>query len=134
MSAPRDKTEIASIFNTQLLGLLQDLARVIPSHPDLVQSRTAITLLTHTSPSLIIKMWSESIYKKYAEVIDAGDAAFFMCKDYSADLAGTGNANHVLEIIERLRAPMRDIDPVNYPRVMKYVQNLSKLAAIYDAC
>jgi hypothetical protein len=117
-----------------LTALLQDLGRVIPSHPELVQSRSAIMLLIHTSPAMIIKMWSEFIYKKYAAMIDVGDVGFFVAKDYSADLVKTGNANHILGVIDRLRVPMRDIDPVNYPRVMKYVQNLSKLAAIYDAC
>jgi hypothetical protein len=131
--APRDKAGVAAIFNTQLVGLLQDLARVIPGHPDLIQSRSAIALLVRASPLVVIRIWTEYVYNKYAAMIDAGDIAFFVSKDYSADLSGNGNANHVLGIIDRLRDPVRNMEPANYPRVMKYVQNLSKLAAIYDS-
>lgn len=128
---PRAKSSLVKLFNSQLLEFIQEMLIVIPGHPDLIQSRTAISMIMTASPALVIKIWTPYIYTPYASRIDEGDVSFFIDKDYSADLAATGNAANVMGIIDRLRAPIREMNPVNYPCIMKYIQNLSKLSAIY---
>jgi hypothetical protein len=129
--APRAKASLAKIFNTQLIDFITDLIAVIPGHPDLIQSRTALSVIAMGSPAIIIKIWHPMIYTPYSDRIDAGDVSFFIDKDYSADLAAADNAVYAMGLIDRLRAPIRSMDAVNHPHIMKYIRNLSKLSAIY---
>ena len=56
-----------------------------------------------------------------------------MEKDYSADLSGTNNAGRVLEMINNVREPLRQMDEANRAHATKYMQNLSKLSVAYMA-
>lgn len=129
--APRAKSTLAKLFNTQLIEFIQELITVIPGHPDLLQTRNALSMIIMANTTLIIKIWHPYMYLPYADRINAGDVSFFIDKDYTNDLAVTENAAYVTGIIDRLRAPIRDMDAVNHPCIMKYIQNLSKLSIIY---
>jgi hypothetical protein len=52
-------------------------------------------------------------------------------KDYSSDIAESNNSDKIMESINRLREPIRNMGPDNQEKVMKYIQNLTKLS---DMC
>ena len=82
---------------------------------------------------MIIKIWNVFIVGKYKSEIDSGNLDFFMNKDYSNDVANTGDPTKITESIDRLRAPIKLMSKENQEKTMKYIQNLTKLAAIYSA-
>ena len=55
-----------------------------------------------------------------------------MNKDYSNDVSNTGDPTKITESIDRLRAPIKLMGKDNQEKTMKYIQNLTKLAAIYS--
>ena len=62
------------------------------------------------------------IYLKYKDQIDAGDINFFLEKDYSEDLSNM-SSKKVMEAIDRLRDPVKQMKLEDQQKVMKYIQN-----------
>jgi hypothetical protein len=79
---------------------------------------------------LLVRIWIKYVYTPYKQHIEAGDINFFLTKDYSSDLARNDNADKIMESIDRLRKPVKDMSPENQAKTMKYIQNLSKLAML----
>jgi hypothetical protein len=68
------------------------------------------------------------IVDKYGKQIEDGDLTFFMDKDYSNDISGN---EKIMEGINRLREPIKNMTKENQDKSMKYIQNLTKLCLIY---
>jgi hypothetical protein len=84
------------------------------------------------NPKMIVKIWKNFIVEKYQSEIEAGNLDFFMEKDYSQDVAGAENSGKIMEAINRLRSPIKQMTPENQQKTMKYIQNLTKLAALCE--
>ena len=82
----------------------------------------------HFLPSFMVG--KDQYLLAYKDQIDAGDINFFVTKDYSSDLVKTDNADKIMDSIDRLRNPVKLMSPENQAKTMKYIQNLSKLAAM----
>ena len=80
---------------------------------------------------MIIKIWNTLIVGKYKNEIEAGNLTFFMEKDYSQDLNDSQNNDKIMEAIDRLRGPVKEMSSDNQEKTMKYIQNLTKLSTIY---
>jgi hypothetical protein len=81
---------------------------------------------------MIINLWNECVVGKYKGEIEQGDISFFINKDYSQDLAGSQNSDSINKAIDRLRDPIKHMNPEEQGKAMKYIQNLTKLADIYE--
>ena len=81
---------------------------------------------------MIVKIWNSFIVSNYRTEINAGNLDFFMNKDYSNDVSSSQNSDKIMESIDRLREPIRNMGPENQAKVMKYIQNLTKLAELCD--
>jgi hypothetical protein len=77
---------------------------------------------------MIIKIWKTHIVDKYVKQIQEGDISFFINKDYSQDLSST----KIMEAIDRLRAPIKEMSLENQQKTMKYIQNLTQLSILYE--
>ena len=125
-----DKTTILRGFNSHLFEFIDDIISVFPDNVDIKASRTSLEYTKKLNPTLIIKIWYTYIYLPYAAVIDAGDLEFFVNKDYSNDLTRTGNPDQIMSSIDRLRGPVKQMNPTDQQKTMKYIQNLSKIEAM----
>ena len=69
----------------------------------------------------------------YSKEIEAGDWSFFMNKDYKGDLGNSEqyNSEKVLGSIELIRSKASDMSQENQKKLVKYLQNLSKLSIMY---
>ena len=85
------------------------------------------------NPKMIIKIWSKFIVGKYKNEIESGNIDFFIYKDYSQDVENADNSGKIMESIDRLRTPIKNMNKENQDKTMKYIQNLTKLAAIYES-
>jgi len=121
-------TNLVSVFNDHFSEFICDIQSVFPDDPDILTAKNALLAIRKANPKLIVRIWIKYIVTPYKEKIDVGDIEFFVTKDYSADLARNDNANKIMESIDRLRNPIKQMSRENQAKTMKYIQNLSKLA------
>lgn len=119
---------LVTVFNNHFNEFLDDIQSVFPDDPDVMTARNALFAIRKANPKLLNKIWISYVYTPYKDYIDAGDIHFFISKDYAYDLGANANAEKIMEAIDRLRKPVREMDPENQAKTMKYIQNLSKIA------
>ena len=83
-----------------------------------------------TNPKLLPQIWYRNVARPYREQIEHGDCDFFVNKDYSSDVASAENSDKIMESINRFREPIKNMGVENQSKVMKYIQNLTKLAEL----
>jgi hypothetical protein len=127
-----DKTTILRAFNNHFFAFLDDIITIVGDNSDLPTSRNSFMMIKKANPTAIIKVWYNHIYNPYKTVIQSGDITFFFDKDYSEDVSHLANADSIMEIIDTLRNPIRDMGDVNKSHSMKYIQNLTELSRAYS--
>ena len=123
-------TNLVTVFNDHFSEFVNDVQSVFPDDADILTAKNALLAIRKANPKLLVRIWIKYVYTPYKEQIEAGDINFFLTKDYSADLARNDNADKIMESIDRLRKPVKDMSPENQAKTMKYIQNLSKLATL----
>lgn len=123
---------ILAAFNDHFTEFVNDIHNVFPEDNDISLAKNAFSAIRRISPKMIIKIWNSYIANKYREQIEAGNIEFFIGKDYAQDLVNADNSNKIVEAIDRLRSPIKSMNPEDQAKTMKYIQNLSKLATIYE--
>jgi len=124
-------SNILAAFNDHFLEFLNDIQSVFPEDVDILTAKNALTAIRKANPKMIVKIWRVFIADKYRDPILAGDISFFIDKDYGADVSTAQNSDKIMESINRLREPIRNMGSENQAVVMKYIQNLTKLS---DLC
>jgi hypothetical protein len=124
-------SNILAAFNDHFLEFLNDIQCVFPEDADILTAKNALTTIRKANPKMIVKIWRVFIAEKYRDHILAGDISFFIDKDYGADVSTAQNSDKIMESINRLREPIRNMGAENQAVVMKYIQNLTKLS---DMC
>lgn len=124
-------SNILTAFNDHFLEFLNDVHNVFPTDPDILVAKNALTMIRKANPKMIVKIWKTFIADKYRNQIEANDITFFLSKDYSTDVLKAQNSDKIMESIDRLREPIKNMGQENQAKVMKYIQNLTKLA---DLC
>jgi len=123
---------ILTAFNDHFTEFVNDIQSVFPEDNDILLAKNAFTAIRKANPKMIIKIWTSYIANKYREQIEAGNIEFFIGKDYAQDLVNADNSSKIVEAIDRLRNPIKSMNPEDQAKTMKYIQNLSKLATIYE--
>lgn len=123
-------TNLVSVFNEHFAEFVNDIQNVFPDDPDILTAKNALLTIRKANPKLLVKIWMSHVYTPYKTQIEAGNIEFFLTKDYSTDLARNGNADKIMESIDRLRNPIKQMSAENQAKTMKYIQNLSKLAVM----
>lgn len=123
-------TNLITVFNDHFAEFVSDIQSVFPEDPDILTAKNALLTIRKANPKLLVKIWMSHVYAPYKTHIDAGNIEFFLTKDYSSDLARNGNADKIMESIDRLRNPVKQMSAENQAKTMKYIQNLSKLAVM----
>jgi len=122
---------ILTAFNDHFMEFLDDVIRVFPDDSDILASKNSAILIRKANPRLIIQIWNSYVVGKYKDMIDAGNINFFINKDYTDDLVHADNSRKIVEVIDRLRNPIKTMTPEDQAKTMKYIQNLTKLSTIY---
>jgi hypothetical protein len=121
-------TNLVSVFNDHFAEFVSDIQSIFPEDVDILTAKNALIAIRKANPKLIVKIWVKYVVMPYKAQIDSGDINFFISKDYSADLVRNDNADKIMESINRLREPIKQMSLDNQAKTMKYIQNLSKLA------
>ena len=126
-------SNILTAFNDHFVAFINDVQSVFPEDIDVLAAKNALTAIRKANPKMIVKIWKAFIADKYKAEIDAGDISFFTEKDYSSDVASSNSSDKIMESIDRLRAPIKNMSPENQAKTMKYIQNLTKLSDLCEA-
>jgi hypothetical protein len=126
-------SNILTAFNDHFVEFVSDVHSVFPEDTDVLAAKNALLAIRKANPKLIIKIWNVYIVGKYKSEIESGNLDFFINKDYSNDVANADNSSKIVHSIDRLRAPIKSMGKDNQEKTMKYIQNLTKLASIYES-
>ena len=125
-------SSVVRAFNDHFNELIQDLKRVFPGNEDLLILETFVGNIRKMNPRLPITAWKECVTNVYSKEILSGDITFFLEKDYSQDLEGNSSSDYIINGIDKLRGPIRQLGENDKEKSMKYIQNLTKLAAAFQ--
>jgi hypothetical protein len=125
-------SNILVAFNDHFVDFVNDIQSVFPEDGDILTAKNALMLVRKANPKMIVKIWNAYIVSKYKKEIEAGNLEFFINKDYSSDISAAENSDKIMESINRLREPIKNMGPDNQRKVMKYIQNLTKLAELCE--
>ena len=125
-------SNLLTAFNDHFVEFLTDIQRVFPEDVDVLTAKNALLAIRKTNPKMIVKIWTTFIVGEYKKEIDAGDIAFFINKDYTKDIEQSASSDKITESIDRLRNPVKQMSTEDQAKVMKYIQNLTKLATLYE--
>jgi|TARA_B110000093_G_scaffold181858_1_gene226898 hypothetical protein len=126
-----DPSTILSAFNDHFIEFMNDIVRVFPNDVEISTAKNSVQMIRRANPKMIIKAWKSYIVDQYSEEINSGDISFFIDNDYSNGIAGKLDNNQIMKTIERLRAPVKNMEPEDQQKTMKYIQNLTKLTSLY---
>jgi len=123
---------ILTAFNDHFADFVSDIQNVFPEDADVLTAKNSLLAIRKSNPKLIVKILSSYIVGKYKAEIESGDISFFINKDYSDDFSVAQNSDKIMEGINRLREPVKQMSPDNQAKTMKYIQNLTKLALLCE--
>jgi hypothetical protein len=118
-------------FNDHFVDFVTDIHNVFPDDADVLTAKNSLLTIRKVNPKIMVKIWNTFIVSKYKKEIEAGELSFFIDKDYSDDVSSVQNSDKIMESINRLRNPVKQMSIENQTKVMKYIQNLTKLS---DMC
>ena len=121
-------TNFVTVFNDHFAEFVNDIQSVFPNDADILTAKNALLAIRKANPKLLVRIWIKYVYNPYKQQIEDGDINFFLTKDYASDLSRNDNSDKIMESIDRLRSPIKQMSPENRAKTMKYIQNLSKLA------
>lgn len=118
------------LFNDHFSEFVDDIQSVFPDDVDIATAKNALLAIRKANPKLLVKIWVQYVVEPYKSMIEAGDIDFFINKDYSSDISANENADKIMQSIDRLRKPVREMSSENQEKTMKYIQNLTKLSLL----
>ena len=121
-------SNLVTVFNNHFEEFIGDIQAVFPEDPDILTAKNAVMAIRKANPKLLSKIWVTYVVVPYRNQIELGDISFFLEKDYSNDVSKNDNAEKIMESIDRLRGPIRNMSSENQEKTMKYIQNLTKLS------
>ena len=125
--------QILRAFNEHFSELMDDVIRVFPDDTSLIACKVAIEQMRKANPKLILVTFREAFVNKYREKINEGNIDFFIDNDYEDDVVGAESSSIILEKINLLRTPVRNMKESDKNKTIKYIQNLTRLSDIYTA-
>jgi hypothetical protein len=126
-------SNLLTAFNDHFAEFIEDIQRVFPENHDITMAKNSLLAIRKANPKMIVKIWNSFIVGKYTDEINRGDIGFFINKDYATDLIYAENSDKIIEAINRLRGPIGQMTPGDQAKTMKYIQNLTKLSALYES-
>jgi hypothetical protein len=123
---------ILDAFNDHFVDFVTDIHNVFPDDVDVLTAKNSLLTIRKVNPKMIVKIWNTFIVGKYKKEIEDGDLSFFIDKDYADDVSSVQNSDKIVESINRLRNPVKQMSIQNQTKVMKYIQNLTKLSVMCE--
>lgn len=128
-----NKSRYLKTFNDHFEEFIDDVLRVFPYDKDIITCKHALIKMRKMNPKIIMTCFNESVNIPYRSKIDKGDISFFVDKDYNKDMYFDNDLDKiVLDKIDLLREPIRNMCDDDKKSVLKYLSNLTKLCDLYN--
>jgi|688.fasta_scaffold585683_2 hypothetical protein len=128
-----DKSTILRTFNTNFFQFLDELIHLFPEKREIQTAKVGFETIKKSNPTLLAKLWYSHIYCKYKDAIDSNNIDFFLEKDYQTEILNiNSNTEEILNFIENIRDPLRNLNAENKNQSMKYIKLLSQLSVMYN--
>ena len=127
------KSTVLQGFNKVFFDFFDDISHILPENPHVIAAINAFSTIRKANPTTICKGWHKFVVIPYGDEIQQGNISFFFDKDYTNDLQKLKNSNQILDIIDTIREPMKNIGDENRVHVATYIQQLSRLAVAYNS-
>ena len=127
----QQKSNIVTAFNNHFADFVNDICTVFPNDVDLISAKNTFVMIRKANPRMTLAIWEKYVNNKYSKEIEKGDISFFLSKNYMVDLTNSSNPKKIVEAIDRLRTPILSMSHTNQQKIMKYMQNLSKISQLY---
>jgi len=128
------KAQIIETFNKHLMDFIVDIERVFPNDTDIVALRKSLSRTIMIVPKAVIRAMNEHIFMVYNKEIEAGNLDFFIDNDYNAKHGHIiNNNNMIMNKINELRGPVRNMLDDDKAKVIQYLKNLQKLNNLYSS-
>lgn len=122
---------VLSAFTDHLMEFIDDILNIFPDNHDIKITKNSVETIRKINPRKILMIWKEYVAVPYQQKIQDGDISFFIHKSYDQDIQNVDNQGTVLQAIERMREPVRQMGKENQKKAMQYIQNLTKLSMMY---
>ena len=124
---------ILKVFNNQFQEFINDVLLVFPEDTNIKTAKFYVDKVLKVNPALLIKPWHEFVTMPYSDEIEKGDFSFFLSKDYKEDIGHSDsyNSENVLGAINVIKAKAQVMSDENKKKIIKYLQNLTKLSRMY---
>jgi len=127
---------VLSTFLRQLDECLEDIIILYPKETArdsrFLKCKMYFDAVRKSNPRLMIQVWKERVNEKFRARIDAKDINFFVEElDFKSEVPGS-YTDEVDTALNDLRYTIRQMSETNIEKSMRYVQNLCKLADMYQ--
>lgn len=126
-----DNKTILAAFNNQLSEFLDDVVRLFPNDIDIRAAKNSLSMMKKMNPKLILTAWYNYVSQPYGEEILNKGLEPFIEKNYTEDIKYLEDSSKVLEVIDRIRNPIKEMNNTDKDISLKYINNLNKLSNIY---
>ena len=124
-----DPKQILRAFNNHFVEFMDDIKLAFPKNKDISAAYFGLKALKSANPKLVCSIWNNNILKYYRDSIEKGDIEYFANKDYNDDFAPAWK--HIVKKLDNFRKPLIELPDSEKEKVIKYLQNLTKLNDLY---
>jgi len=126
-----NKSDILIGFNNHIIDFFSDVLVLFPNDLEIKTAHLSLIGIRKVNPKMIVTVWKNYISDKYISEIEVGNLDFFVNRNYKKDLQDSQNASIILDKIDTLREPIKQMSDENKQKTIKYIQNLTKLCTLY---
>jgi hypothetical protein len=128
-----NKNQIIDTFNKHFMEFIIDIERVFPNNVDIMSARKSLNKSLIVMPKLLIRMFNDYFVMLYSTEIENGDLNFFIENDYRKKHGYKETDDvWVIDKIDILREPVRNMTAEEKANVIQYLKNLKKLSDMYN--
>lgn len=125
---------VLSTFLKQMDECLEDIILLYPNETRdsrFLKCKMYFDALKHGNPRMMIQVWKTRVNAPYRAQIDSKNVAFFIEMDYKKE-APMSYTDEIDTALNDLRWTIRQMSETNIDKCLQYIQNLCKLADMYQ--
>jgi hypothetical protein len=126
-----DKSLLLSAFNEQFFDFVTEIELVFSEDTSIKKAKMALNMIKKVNPALIVKIWYTYVWSEYEAEINSDNINFFIEKDYKKDFIYVNQSDDIINNIDKLREPVRNMSKENQEKSLMYVKNLCILSKLY---
>ena len=126
------KEEYLDLFVEHLEEFITDIALIFKEDKKVQLLKEGIIFCCEFSKERCIRVWTLTVCKHFRKQIEENDFNFFIDQSDWSKIITHKHKDNILLKINELRESVRGLSDSNKNKALKYVENLTKLADLYN--